>query len=248
MDSGLGSLLIVAGLHGIAADEAILRHEFGDEAFSVDKLLLAARSLGMKAQLVAQPAERLDRVPLPAIALDCDGGFFIFAKYDQGGNCPSGAAARLGPRVLVQRPGDPPAVLDLADFLVRWSGQFIFLTSRATFTEELASCDPAWNNILDLTDDLGDFSDTAALIDNLDLVIGVDTAVIHLAAALGKPTWLLNRFNTCWRWLLNRDDSPWYPTMRVFRQPTLGDWESVIQTVAHHLQQFAQRREGPSNA
>ena len=63
----------------------------------------------------------------------------------------------------------------------------------------------------DFTDDLHDFADTAALIDGLDLVISVDTAVAHLAGALGKPVWLLNRFDTCFRWLQNRDDSPWYP-------------------------------------
>ena len=80
----------------------------------------------------------------------------------------------------------------------------------------------------DFTEDLHDFADTAALIDSLDLVISVDTAVAHLAGALGKPVWLLNRFDTDWRWLQNRDDSPWYPTLRQFRQPTPGDWPSVI--------------------
>jgi len=67
MDSGLGSLLMVAGLHGIAADEAKLKHEFGDEPFSVEKLLLAAQALGMKAQLVSQPLDRLDHAPLSTL-------------------------------------------------------------------------------------------------------------------------------------------------------------------------------------
>jgi ADP-heptose:LPS heptosyltransferase len=62
-------------------------------------------------------------------------------------------------------------------------------------------------------------------------VIGVDTAVVHLAGALGKPVWLLNRFDTCWRWLLGRDDSPWYPTLRQFRQPSAGDWQGVMERV-----------------
>ena len=83
----------------------------------------------------------------------------------------------------------------------------------------------------DFTADLRDFADTAALIDALDLVISVDTAVAHLAGALGKPVWLLNRFLPCWRWLLERDDSPWYPTLRQFRQPVAGDWDSVIAAV-----------------
>jgi ADP-heptose:LPS heptosyltransferase len=76
-----------------------------------------------------------------------------------------------------------------------------------------------------------DFADTAALIETLDLVIGVDTAVVHLAGAMGKPVWLLNRFDTCWRWMRERDDSPWYPTLRQFRQPSPGDWDSVIARV-----------------
>ncbi len=91
----------------------------------------------------------------------------------------------------------------------------------------------------DFTKDLRDFADTAALIENLDLVISVDTAVVHLAGALGKPVWLLNRFDTCFRWLLDRDDSPWYPSLRQFRQPAPGDWRSVMQRVGVALQQLA---------
>ena len=88
----------------------------------------------------------------------------------------------------------------------------------------------------DWTEDLHDFSETAALIEALDLVIGVDTAVVHLAGALGRPVWLLNRFDRCWRWLLDRDDSPWYPTLRQFRQSQPGDWSSVLQHVRAELQ------------
>jgi hypothetical protein len=91
--------------------------------------------------------------------------------------------------------------------------------------------------LFDFTDDLHDFTDTAALVETLDLVIGVDTAVAHLAAAMGKPVWLLNRFDTCWRWLMNRDDSPWYPTLRLFRQPAPGDWDAVAMDIAAALQQ-----------
>jgi hypothetical protein len=74
-------------------------------------------------------------------------------------------------------------------------------------------------------------ADTAALIEPLDLVIAVDTAVAHLAAALAKPVWLLLPFSPDWRGLQHRSDSPWYPTMRLFRQPALGDWTSVIASV-----------------
>lgn len=82
-------------------------------------------------------------------------------------------------------------------------------------------------------------ADTSALIENLDVVVSVDTAVSHLAAAMARPTWImLNHFATDWRWLLNRDDSPWYPTARLFRQPTIGDWSSVIDRVSKHLDLF----------
>jgi Flp pilus assembly protein TadD len=87
----------------------------------------------------------------------------------------------------------------------------------------------------DFMDHVEDFTDTAALIANLDLVIGVDTAVIHLAGALAKPVWALSRYDGCWRWLLNRGDSPWYPTMSLFRQPKPWDWESVIEKVREAL-------------
>ncbi|HET6306862.1 MAG TPA: tetratricopeptide repeat protein, partial [Rhodopila sp.] len=89
--------------------------------------------------------------------------------------------------------------------------------------------------LIDLMGEMADFADTAALIANLDLVISVDTAVAHLAAALGKPVWLLNRFDSCWRWMVGRDDSPWYPTMRLYRQKRFGDWDKVVTQVAQDL-------------
>ena len=91
----------------------------------------------------------------------------------------------------------------------------------------------------DWTEELHDFADTAALVEALDLVISVDTAVAHLAGALGKPVWLLNRFDTDWRWLRDREDSPWYPSLRLFRQPAPGDWGSVIARVAGALTRLA---------
>lgn len=89
--------------------------------------------------------------------------------------------------------------------------------------------------VVDLTFELADFLDTAALIQALDLVISVDTAVAHLAGALAKPVWLLLPFVPEWRWLLDRDDSPWYPTMRLFRQSAPGDWAGVIERLADAL-------------
>lgn len=95
-------------------------------------------------------------------------------------------------------------------------------------------------NITDYMNDCHDFADTAALIMNLDLVISVDTAVAHLAGALGKQVWMLNRFDSCWRWLQNRDDSPWYPrNLRQFRQIKPGDWEDVLKRVKEALSALA---------
>ncbi len=97
---------------------------------------------------------------------------------------------------------------------------------------------PRGMTIGDWTGDLDDFYDTAALIECLDLVISVDTAVVHLAAALGKPTWLLSRHDGCWRWFKDRTDSPWYPTVRVFNQPKPNDWGTVMEQAAVALNEY----------
>jgi Flp pilus assembly protein TadD len=91
----------------------------------------------------------------------------------------------------------------------------------------------------DWTDELRSFDDTAALTQNLDLVVSADTAVAHLAGALGRPVWLLNRFDSCWRWLDGRDDSPWYPSLRQFRQTAPGDWAGVIARMRSALAELA---------
>ena len=120
--------------------------------------------------------------------------------------------------------------------------QFVSLQKDAT-SEQLGSVFGL--TLTDLMDQAKDFADTAALIANLDLVIGVDTAVIHLAAALGKPVWVLSRFDGCWRWLFDRTDSPWYPTLRLFKQKTtrqlgrcVGD---VVRDVRSNLEMFAEK-------
>jgi tetratricopeptide (TPR) repeat protein len=89
--------------------------------------------------------------------------------------------------------------------------------------------------MLDWTSELGDFADTAALIETLDLVISVDTSVAHLAGALGKPVWLLNRFGSEWRWLLDRRDSPWYPSVTIYRQQDRDEWSVLLQEIAQDL-------------
>jgi hypothetical protein len=102
-----------------------------------------------------------------------------------------------------------------------------------------AATPPAGLKVTDWTDELHDFADTAALVEALDLVITVDTAVAHLAGTLGKPVWILSRFDGCWRWLIDRDDSPWYPSVRLFRQPASRDWDAVLRQVVAALRRFA---------
>ena len=85
--------------------------------------------------------------------------------------------------------------------------------------------------MIDMTEHFTDFAETAALVSCLDLVIGVDTSVIHLAGALGRPTWTLLPYTPDYRWLLDRDDSPWYPTMRLYRQTKAGEWADVLDRV-----------------
>ena len=91
--------------------------------------------------------------------------------------------------------------------------------------------------ITDMRPHLTDFAQTAAVIAALNLVISVDISVAHLAGAMGKPVWLLLLFVPDFRWMLERADSPWYPSMRLFRQPKAGDWDSVIQALAARLQE-----------
>ncbi|HTI17705.1 MAG TPA: tetratricopeptide repeat protein [Trinickia sp.] len=115
--------------------------------------------------------------------------------------------------------------------------QFFSLQKGLPAVQLAAACETheASRRVIDWTNELNDFADTAALVDNLDLVIAVDTSTAHLAGAMNKPVWVLNRLDTCWRWMLEREDSPWYPSVRLFRQRTLGDWTSVIDAVARAL-------------
>jgi ADP-heptose:LPS heptosyltransferase len=89
-------------------------------------------------------------------------------------------------------------------------------------------------------DALETFADTAAVIASLDLLVSSDTAIVHLAGALGKPVWILLPYSPDWRWLLDRHDSPWYPTARLFRQARIDDWAGVAEKAAEELARFAQ--------
>ena len=110
------------------------------------------------------------------------------------------------------------------------------------FGEDSEQLSP-WNKVDGITDwksDLADFSDTAHLVNQLDLVICIDTAVAHLAGALNRPTWLLLPYNADFRWLRDRNDSPWYPSMRLFRQTARNDWSSVVEQVNVALNELFQ--------
>ncbi|MEO9191316.1 MAG: tetratricopeptide repeat-containing glycosyltransferase family protein, partial [Acetobacteraceae bacterium] len=106
-----------------------------------------------------------------------------------------------------------------------------FHAVRTDITEE----DRAFSRLTHHADALADFAETAALLSHMDLVITIDTAVAHLAGAMGLPVWVLLRRSADWRWLRERDDSPWYPTIRLFRQDARGEWESVVAAVAREL-------------
>ena len=123
--------------------------------------------------------------------------------------------------------------------LLTLDADFVCLQQQLWDAERLAL--EAAPNVVRHGDLFEDFADTAALIDALDLVITVDTAVAHLAGALGKPVWLMNRYATCWRWLEKRSDSPWYPTLRLFRQPSPGDWSSVVKAVVTCASELIER-------
>jgi ADP-heptose:LPS heptosyltransferase len=98
---------------------------------------------------------------------------------------------------------------------------------------------------VDHSRDIASFEDSAALISVLDLVITIDTAVAHLAGALGKPVWILLPFSADWRWLRERPDSPWYPSARLFRQPRAGGWDAVIDVAGRELALAARAGESP---
>jgi tetratricopeptide (TPR) repeat protein len=115
-----------------------------------------------------------------------------------------------------------------------------FISLQKRENPQGADAPPAGLKLIDVSEDLKDFAETAAAMMNLDLILTIDTAAAHLAGALGRPTWTLLPWAADWRWLNDRTDSPWYPTMRLFRQPTRGDWDAVIQEVAAELERRAQ--------
>ena len=135
-------------------------------------------------------------------------------------------------------PEDRARSIPLAHFetLVRLPGVRFFSLQKGYGTEQLAQWGAKWG-IVELGDRLHDFMETAAVMMNLDLIISADTSPVHLAGALGRNVWTILPCDASWRWLLHRQDSPWYPTMRLFRQQQPGDWPEVFARVARELQQ-----------
>ena len=136
-------------------------------------------------------------------------------------------------------PNDRHRSIPLARFarLVGGDADFVGLQTELRPADE-----PALRDILMPNGDTSDFADTAALIALMDLVVTVDTSVAHLAGAMGKPVWILLPHDPDWRWMLGRDDTPWYPTARLFRQPRPHDWDSVLDRVAEALRQTIKNR------
>jgi tetratricopeptide (TPR) repeat protein len=146
------------------------------------------------------------------------------------GLCWSGSPKHLQDWVRSLSPEDLVPLSQVAD---AW-----YCSLQKTADPQTANKLPETLPITDWTAELTDFAETAGLIANLDLVISCDTAVAHLAGAMGKPVWLLLPYVPDWRWLLDRDDSPWYPTMRLFRQTKPGDWRSPIRKAIEALKRF----------
>jgi ADP-heptose:LPS heptosyltransferase len=149
-----------------------------------------------------------------------------------------------GPRIGINWRGRPKTrqrdiPIECIRSLAELSGMRFISLQKGEGRAEMLSAIPDRSQIVDLGDDFdtthGAFMDSAAIMMNLDLVISSDTSVPHLAGALGVPVWLALPFGPDWRWLLDRNDSPWYPTMRLFRQKTPGDWNGIFDEIRAEL-------------
>lgn len=118
----------------------------------------------------------------------------------------------------------------------------ISFVSLQKYDQNMTFLKPDIEHFYDFMDECNDFMQSAALMTNLDLIITVDTSIAHLSAALAKPTWLLNRFGSEWRWMDKREDSPWYPTMRIFNQKSLGAWDETLEMVREVLVKILKER------
>jgi tetratricopeptide (TPR) repeat protein len=170
--------------------------------------------LTASADRIAKWRERIERLPSPRIAIAWSG-----RATHANDRSRSLALARLEPLLS----NDRASFVSIQRELRETDGETLARTPRLTHVGT----------------DLDDFEDTAAVVSLVDLVISVDTSVVHLSAALGRPTWILVPFWPDWRWMLDRTDSPWYPTARLFRQSAPDDWDGVIARVAEELRTFS---------
>ncbi len=167
---------------------------------------------------------------------------YLFVPHE----APAAWQDRLGPRTRPRvglawsgargHRNDRQRSLPLAGLLPLLQSDADFVSLQTEYREADRALLGGLPNLRDCAPELGDFADTAGLIAQLDLVITVDTSVAHLAGALGRPVWLLLPYAPDYRWLLGREDSPWYPTMRLFRQPATGDWATVLDRVGGGLE------------
>jgi hypothetical protein len=161
-------------------------------------------------------------------------------------------AEKLGPtsqlRVGLVWSGDPRHQIDkhrsiaLAELMAALPSSFEYVSLQSEIRDSDRQALENSDSLVHFGSELKDFSDTAALCAQMDVVVCVDTSVAHLSGALGKPTFLLLPYNPDWRWLLERTDSPWYPTMKLFRQAQLGSWQSVLENVSVDLLGLEKRR------
>ncbi|MFT8675048.1 MAG: tetratricopeptide repeat protein [Acetobacter sp.] len=148
------------------------------------------------------------------------------------------------PEVRVAELADRQRSTDLATFapLAGAAPTALFYSLQLGERAEQAHTPPPGMRLFDHTALLRDFSDTAALISQLDLVIAVDTSTAHVAAGLGKPTWMLSRLDQCWRWLSGRVDSPWYDSLRIYQQVKPVDWSAPMERICADLRLFTPAR------
>jgi tetratricopeptide (TPR) repeat protein len=137
-----------------------------------------------------------------------------------------------------QHKNDYNRSIRLADLLSHLSDDFEYVSLQQEVREHDLTALESTGKVRHFGPDIVDFSDTAALCELMDVVVSVDTSVAHLCGALGKPTWILIPYAPDWRWLLDRDDSPWYPTVSLYRQTRRGEWNDVIERIAANLTKF----------
>lgn len=232
----LGLLGSTAGVTLVAKDQPLPPFEVHCPLLSLPRIFgttlgtipQAVPYLHAAPERVAHWAARLPRTPERPLAVG-----LVWAGNPRQANL---AAHRIDRRRSIR-------LADLAPLAEVGNVRFVSLQKDAPAALE-AAAPPAGMDLVDPMPEVADFADTAAIVANLDLVISVDTSVAHLAGALGKPVWILSRFDGCWRWLLDREDSPWYPGARIFRQPRPGDWTTVIGRVRDELAALKPRGNG----